>query len=132
MVSLIDLSFAPIGYLLVTLISFLLPVYLLARTIYLLRFSPLSSVPGPWYAAISDFWLLTHVVRLQQCKVVHALFQTYGPVVRIGPNKIAFCDSNSARSVYTVHKFDKSTYYKSLKTYVPPPSSLSYFLHVLN
>jgi hypothetical protein len=93
-------------------------LYVISRVIYHLTISPLSAVPGPWYAAISDFWLTTHVLRLQQCKTVHALFEKYGPVVRVGPNKIAFCDLASMRTVYSVHKFDKSEYYKSLLTFV--------------
>jgi len=94
----------------------LLLLYITLRVVYHLFLSPLSAIPGPWYAAISDFWLTTHVLRLQQCKTVHHLFEKYGPVVRIGPNKVAFRDLTSMRSVYSVHKFDKSTYYKSLLT----------------
>ncbi|KIY46145.1 cytochrome P450 [Fistulina hepatica ATCC 64428] len=95
-------------------VSFL--VFILIRAIYQLFFSPLSAIPGPWYAAISDFWITTHVLRLQQCKVIQSLFEKYGPVVRIGPNKVVFCDLATSRSVYTLHKFDKSVYYKSLLT----------------
>ena len=91
-------------------------LYLLAYAVYQSFFSPLAALPGPWYAAVSDFWLLTHVVRLRQCRAVQDLFETYGPVVRVGPNKVIFCDAAAMRSVYCVHKFDKSTYYKSLLT----------------
>ncbi|KAJ8517764.1 hypothetical protein ONZ45_g5122 [Pleurotus djamor] len=90
--------------------------YITLRAIYNLFFSPLSAIPGPWYAAVSDLWITYHVLRLEQCKTVQALFEEYGPVVRIGPNKVAFCDMSSTRSVYSVHKFDKSPYYKSLLT----------------
>ncbi len=90
--------------------------YVFAILVYRLFFSPLASLPGPWYAAVSDFWITTHVVRMQQCRTVQTLFERYGPVVRIGPNKVAFCDVTTMRSVYSVHKFDKSTYYKSLLT----------------
>ena len=93
-------------------------ILLLVRAFYHLFLSPLSAIPGPWYAAISDLWITTHVLRLRQCKIIHELFKTYGPVVRIGPNKVAFCDLSTARNVYTVHKFDKSPYYKGLLTYV--------------
>jgi hypothetical protein len=93
-------------------------VYFVFRAIYLLFLSPLSVIPGPWYAAISDFWLTTHVVRLQQCKIIHDLLETYGPVVRVGPNKVVFRDLHSAKNVYSIHKFDKSAYYQSLLTYV--------------
>ncbi|TFK24714.1 cytochrome P450 11B1 [Coprinopsis marcescibilis] len=91
-------------------------IYLLYRVLYNLFLSPLSAIPGPWYAAVSDLWINYHVLRLRQCKIVQTLFDTYGPVVRIGPNKVAFCDASSMRNVYSVYKFDKSTYYKSLLT----------------
>jgi len=92
--------------------------YFLIHAIYNLFLSPLSAIPGPWYYAISDFWLITHVFRLQQCKAIQNLFEIYGPVVRVGPNKIVFRDISTMRNVYSVHKFDKSNFYKSLLTYV--------------
>ncbi|KIK50957.1 hypothetical protein GYMLUDRAFT_234401 [Collybiopsis luxurians FD-317 M1] len=94
----------------------LIVAYAVLKAIYNIFFHPLSAIPGPWYAAISDFWLTIHVVRLEQCKVVHSLFEKYGPVVRVGPNKVFFNDLSSTKNVYTIHKFDKSEYYKSLLT----------------
>jgi hypothetical protein len=91
------------------------------RAVYNLFLSPLSAIPGPWYAAVSDLWITTHVLRLRQCKIIHELFETYGPVVRIGPNKVVFRDLSTMRNVYTVHKFDKSSYYKGLLTCVLLP-----------
>ena len=90
--------------------------YVFAVIVYRVFFSPLASLPGPWYAAVSDFWITTHVVRMRQCRAVQDLFERFGPVVRIGPNKVVFCDVTSMRSVYSVHKFDKSPYYKSVQT----------------
>ncbi|EKM79809.1 hypothetical protein AGABI1DRAFT_72452 [Agaricus bisporus var. burnettii JB137-S8] len=91
-------------------------VYIVIRALYNLFFSPLSAIPGPWYAAVSDLWLNIHVIRLRQCKTIQELFEAYGPVVRVGPNKIVFRDISTMRTVYSVHKFDKSSYYKSLLT----------------
>ncbi|KAI0677667.1 cytochrome P450 [Trametes maxima] len=96
-------------------------LYLCATLVYNLYFSPLACIPGPWYAAISDFWLTTHVVRLQQCKTLQALFERYGPVVRVGPNKVVFCDLTTTRSVYCINKFDKSSFYKALLTMTTLP-----------
>lgn len=96
----------------------LLSLYPISRAIYQLFFSPLSSIPGPWYAAISHLWITTHVLRLQQCKTIHKLFKKYGPVVRIAPNKVIFNDLTSMRTVYVSHKFNKSPFYKSLLTWV--------------
>ncbi|KAJ7218241.1 cytochrome P450 [Mycena haematopus] len=106
-----------------SLVLLALPVCLLVlvfRAIHLLFFHPLSSIPGPWYAAVSSLWITSHVLRLEQCKTIHGLFQTYGPVVRIAPNKVVFCDLGATKSVYSTWKFDKSfdksDYYKSLLT----------------
>ncbi|TFY70615.1 hypothetical protein EVG20_g2380 [Dentipellis fragilis] len=94
-----------------------LPIlYFLSHALYQLFLSPLRDIPGPWYAAISDFWLTTHIARLQQCRAVHQLFETYGPIVRIGPYKVAFCDVAGARSVYSVKRFDKTAFYKGFQT----------------
>ncbi|RDB20119.1 hypothetical protein Hypma_013088 [Hypsizygus marmoreus] len=90
--------------------------YILFRAIYNLFLSPLSAIPGPWYAAVSDLWITTHVLRLRQCKIIQELFEVYGPVVRIGPNKVVFRDLSTMRNVYAIHKFDKSPYYKGLLT----------------
>ncbi|KAJ7654121.1 cytochrome P450 [Mycena polygramma] len=91
-------------------------LFVVCRAIHLLFFHPLSSIPGPWYAAVSSLWITSHVLRLEQCKTIHALFQIYGPVVRIAPNKVVFCDLGAMKSVYSTWKFDKSDYYKSLLT----------------
>ncbi|PBK94016.1 cytochrome P450 [Armillaria gallica] len=90
--------------------------YIALYAIYNAFLSPLSAIPGPWYAAISDIWLTVHVVRLEQCQTIQSLFEKYGPVVRVGPNKVVFNDLSTMRNVYSVHKFDKSPYYKSLLT----------------
>lgn len=93
-------------------------IYFLIRIFYNLFLSPLSAIPGPWYFATSDFWLTLHILRLRQCKEIQELFEIYGPVVRVGPNKVVFRDVSTMRNVYSVHKFDKSSFYKSLLTYV--------------
>ncbi|KAL1659631.1 cytochrome P450 [Schizophyllum commune] len=94
----------------------LLLVYLASLAIYRLFLSPLSNIPGPWYAAVTDLWLTSHIARLQQCMTVHKLFEAYGPIVRIGPNRIAFKDTAGVKAVYSVLKFDKGPSYLKLKT----------------
>ncbi|KIY47760.1 cytochrome P450 [Fistulina hepatica ATCC 64428] len=94
----------------------ILLVYISATALYELFLSPLRRIPGPWYAALSEVWLLSHVFRLRQFRAVHELFLRYGPVVRIGPSKVAFCDATAAREVYTTYRFDKSSKYKAFKT----------------
>lgn len=93
-------------------------LYVALRAIHQLVISPLKIIPGPWYAAISDLWATTHLLRMQQCKSVDALFDVYGPVVRVGPNKVFFRDLDSMKNVYSVLKFEKSEYYRSFILYV--------------
>ena len=111
------MSFANLPSLL-SVLAVLLFTRFLIKVIYNLFLSPLSAIPGPWYYATSDIWLTLHIVRLRQCKAIHELFAIYGPVVRVGPNKVVFRDTSAMRNVYSVHKFDKSAYYKSLLTSV--------------
>jgi hypothetical protein len=119
--------------LVVSVVSVCLPcLYLILRAICYLLFSPLSKIPGPWYAAVSDFWLTTHVLRLEKCKTIQKLFEVYGPVVRVGPNKVVFCDFSAMHTVYSVLKFDKSPYYKSLLTYALSTVVLFYLNDQLN
>jgi hypothetical protein len=92
-------------------------LYFAIRTFHQLVVSPLKVIPGPWYAAISDFWATTHLLRMQQCKSVDALFNVYGPIVRVGPNKVFFRDLESMKNVYSVLKFEKSEYYRSFLLY---------------
>ncbi|TBU27841.1 cytochrome P450 [Dichomitus squalens] len=85
-----------------------------ASMVYHAYFSPLSGIPGPWYAAISDIYTLVVAARLVQCNTIHSLFERYGPIVRIGPRRVVFCDRIAMKSVYCIHKFEKSTFYKAL------------------
>ena len=89
-----------------------------ASMIYYAYFSPLSGIPGPWYAAISDIYALVVAARLVQCNTIHSLFVRYGPIVRIGPRRVVFCDRLAMKSVYCIHKLEKSTFYKALIAYV--------------
>ncbi|KAA1473502.1 cytochrome P450 [Dentipellis sp. KUC8613] len=105
----------PLGYS-ILYISSSYVLYVLYIAIYQLFFSPLRTVPGPWYAAVSGLWLKAHAMRLQQCQTVHELFEKYGPIVRIAPDKVAFNDTETARQVYNVLRLDKSMFYKGLQT----------------
>jgi hypothetical protein len=51
-------------------------LYFILCALYQLCFSPLCDILGPWYTTISDFWLTTHVLRLQQCRTIDALLST--------------------------------------------------------
>lgn len=111
-------------------VSSILVLYIIIRAIYQLYFSPLSVLPGPWYAAINDFWLISHAARLDKCTAVQDLFDSYGPIVRVGPNKIIFRDYNTMKNIYSVQKFDKSQWYKGFVAYVFVISNDILFTHI--
>ncbi|KAI8969875.1 cytochrome P450 [Trametes punicea] len=88
--------------------------YLGATALYNIFLSPLSALPGPWYAAASDLWLLLHAARFMQCGTIHDLLQRYGPIVRVGPRRVVFRDHAAMKSVYCINKLPKSAFYKAL------------------
>jgi hypothetical protein len=91
---------------------------LVVKSVYSLFLSPLKDIPGPTLAAVSDLWLTTHLMRFQQTSTIHELFLKYGPVVRVGPQKIAFCNVAAMREVYSQQKFPKSEMYSIFKMFV--------------
>ncbi|KAI0327041.1 cytochrome P450 [Cubamyces sp. BRFM 1775] len=88
--------------------------YQSASVLYNVFLSPLSAIPGPWYAAATDIWLLYHAAQFKQCGALHSMLQRYGPIVRVGPRKVVFCDTGAIKSVYCVNKLHKSSFYKAL------------------
>ncbi|KAJ7233054.1 cytochrome P450 [Mycena rebaudengoi] len=90
-------------------------LFLVARGIYSLCFSPLRGIPGPWYAAVSEIWILVHTFRCRKVRAIDDLFKMYGPVVRISPNTVAFVDQQTTKYVYNGLKLDKGPLYAAVK-----------------
>ena len=99
-------------------------LYLLILVTYRLFFSPLAraAIPGPWYAAISDLWILSHVLRMRRCRAIHEALEAYskagskGKIVRIAPNTVIFVDIEERKKVYGVQeRLWKSQFYKSIR-----------------
>ncbi|KAG8895821.1 hypothetical protein FRB99_000329, partial [Tulasnella sp. 403] len=94
-----------------------LAVYVVGKCIYNLFFHPLRHIPGPWYSAISPFWLSLQDMQFKKAIAIEELFRKYGDVVRIEPNVVAFLDPAATRTVYSAtSRFNKSTFYKALLT----------------
>ena len=58
------------------------------RVIYLLYLHPLSDVPGPKLAAISDLWKTHVLIKEKFSSSLHKEHMKHGDVVRIGPNEV--------------------------------------------
>lgn len=100
-----------------TAVGLLLGAYILqklARIIYSAYFSPLAQVPGPGWARFSDFWLLWQLYSFRKCPTINECFAEYGPIVRIGPNKVALNTEEAMKVIYGIGtKFIKSEWYKT-------------------
>lgn len=99
------------------LVLFLLPTcaaYCAFIAFCRLYLSPLSSIPGPWYAAVTDFWFTWIFVRFRRVRTIDSLHKKYGPVVRVSPSRVIFADVDTYKHVYgTMAKVDKHPMYKT-------------------
>ncbi|KAG9256757.1 cytochrome P450 [Emericellopsis atlantica] len=86
--------------------------------------NPLRHVRGPWLARFSDVWYLRQLSRGSFEQENQKLHQTYGPIVRYGPNRYSICEPSAAKTIYGHGtQFAKSTWYSSWAT----PGSWSLF-----
>ena len=60
----------------------------------------MRSIPGPWYAAITSYYLILCDLAGQRTKTIHRLHEIYGPVVRIGPNEVSFSSGAVVKELY--------------------------------
>ncbi|KAL1680764.1 cytochrome P450 [Schizophyllum commune] len=66
-------------------------------------FHPLARVPGPFVAALTDYYVMYYEVvkdgsLIDQLEKLHA---TYGPAVRVGPNSVHFDNPDVYDKIYT-------------------------------
>jgi hypothetical protein len=88
--------------LLAILYSIALSVLLLMIiSLYRLLFHPLSSVPGPKAAALSNAWLAWHARNGRVRELGKTLHKRYGPVVRVGPSEVWFDSKDAFKVIYS-------------------------------
>lgn len=95
------------------LISLLTPVLLsLSYVIYLRVLSPLSSIPGPFFASLSRLWLLKHSWDGDMHRTMITLHAKHGKLVRTGPDEVSVSDLTAIKKIYGAGtKFRKSDWY---------------------
>lgn len=77
-----------------------LVLVVLAKWTWELFFSPLSKIPGPPLAKLTDAWRAVATARGDIDATHRALHRKYGSAVRIGPNCISISDPNLIRIIY--------------------------------
>ena len=97
---------------------FLSFIYVLTTCTYNTFFHPLRNLPGPPLARLSKLWSRIGNFYGRKSHLIHAAHQTYGPVVRIGPNEISFANPQAVREIYTSDHFVKEeSFYRAKKIY---------------
>ena len=91
-----------------TLLTFGL-AYVIGKVLYTLYFCPLRDVPGPSLARFTSLWEALRVLRGKSHEDYVRLHEIYGPVVRMGPNRISF-NGPEAMTIYR-KRLPKSNYY---------------------
>ncbi|ORY81226.1 cytochrome P450 [Leucosporidium creatinivorum] len=91
-------------------------LFLVAQSIRLAFFAqPLSSIPGPLLAKLTNNWALYHQLNGRKFAKVHEAFLEHGPVVRAGPTTVYIADYKLLNAVYQ-SKLDKIPAYAGFKT----------------
>lgn len=67
---------------------------------YRLTLHPLSKVPGPKLAAMSNIWYAYQVRNGRVHLLGKTLHEQYGPVVRVGPNELWFNTKEAFDAIY--------------------------------
>ncbi|KAK0710756.1 cytochrome P450 [Lasiosphaeris hirsuta] len=93
----------------------LIPLYLVVKSLYRLYFHPLSTFRGPKLAAVTKLYEPYHgIIKKDWLSNLQALHQTYGPVVRIGPNELHFSDHTFCLAHHKRADLGKCTNYYGL------------------
>ncbi|KAI1402548.1 putative cytochrome P450 monooxygenase [Hypoxylon fuscum] len=111
------------GYLsasgLVSLAIVLVIGFSLSAAVYNVFFHPLASYPGPISHRISVIPRTAYLMRGELPFHVTNLHTKYGPVVRIAPNELAFCDPQAWKDIYGHKQRDQEEFPKYDGFYQP-------------
>ncbi|KAI9713247.1 MAG: hypothetical protein M1820_001234 [Bogoriella megaspora] len=90
----------------------LLPALAIFYVIYQRYLHPLAGIPGPFWASLSRLWLVKHCRDGDMHRVMIALHERHGKLIRIGPNELSIADIDAIKTVYAAGtKFRKSEWY---------------------
>ncbi|KAF5389778.1 hypothetical protein D9757_006016 [Collybiopsis confluens] len=99
-----------------TLVVSALLSYIAAVSLYRLQLHPLRKFPGPVFAALTG-WYEAYFSLVKGGGIIdeiERLHKLYGPVVRIGPNKLHFNDRRAYHDIYAIAAKDIEFYHSFL------------------
>jgi cytochrome P450 len=91
--------------------------------VYNVFFHPLQKIPGPILSAASEAPHLIAIFTGNGVSYVKGIHDRYGPVVRIGPNRVACNSSTAIKDVYG-HQPGRTDLIKDPELYIMPPSGV--------
>ncbi|KAF7915318.1 uncharacterized protein EAE98_011184 [Botrytis deweyae] len=93
---------------------------------YRLYFHPLAAYPGPILASFTDWYNVHHCLKGDRHLNEYRLHQIYGPIVRIGPNRLSFDSTTALQDIYSsVSNTQKSDFYTIYHYFFKVPSILT-------
>lgn len=87
-------------------IAIALLTLLVAVITHRLFLSPLSRIPGPRLAALSNIWYASHARNGTTAALAKRLHQLYGPVVRVGPEEVWFNTKEAYDLIYSEYHLE--------------------------
>ncbi|OJD29667.1 cytochrome p450 family protein [Diplodia corticola] len=90
----------------------LVAIFFVFTCVYRRYFSPLAKYPGPFWASVTDLWLVWLHFQPDHHHRLVKLHNQYGPVVRLKPNKLSISSPEAFRIIYGAgNGFPKSDFY---------------------
>ncbi|KAH8900596.1 cytochrome P450 [Thozetella sp. PMI_491] len=75
-------------------------------------FSPLSDIPGPFFASFTQLWQVVTTVQGDSLNVFYDLHQKYGPFVRVAPNEVSVSHPDAPKQLLLT-ALRKSDWYRA-------------------
>ena len=101
------LNWAPVIFLSIFFLNYALGVIKAAR-------SPLSRIPGPWYAPLTTLHLNYAFAKGTIWKNVENAHAKYGPIFRLGPRQIWISDKEALKAILMTVDLPKVTMYAEI------------------
>ncbi|GKU09395.1 unnamed protein product, partial [Fusarium langsethiae] len=93
--------------------------------IYAFLLSPVSHIPGPWYARISKLPLQYATFKRRRTEYTTRLLDRYGPIVVIAPDQVHTIDEAAMKIIYD-RSSTKTSFYRSMGSWKGVTSTLGF------
>jgi hypothetical protein len=97
-------------------VSFLLLCFIAFQLIEIRKAvsSPLSKIPGPWYANVTTLHLMYAFAKGNIWKMVEKSHQKYGSIIRLGPRQIWIADKEAMNQILRTVDLPKVAMYAEI------------------